>query len=144
MATRTFSLAQASIQPKVDHNGVIIRRSWSAGSLSATGAWLAKIPYGAKNVALGWDAIHTVETGAKLQFGYRNIDGSVTKSAVVAKTDIAVTNRTAWQMAAAVADPVWSETDDGANLQYKYLTVDRASGTIASGFVLNFELSYEF
>jgi hypothetical protein len=143
--TKTTTYAQAGYQAMANAFGNMINGTVSGGayaSLSPSASavlLLAKIPPQAKHLRIQWNAVHTDSTGAKLQFGVKSAD-SVTASALVALTDIAVTTTTAWAVSA-VYDPTW---DDSAGEQVKYVQCSLGSGTISAGFVLNYVITYDF
>ena len=143
--TATASLAQTGVQPNGNHTGVTLSgtSTGASGGLSASASavlLMAKLPYGCKNVMLGFSAIHTGATGAKLQFGVVDRGGSVTASAISTQVDLAVTTRTAWQVFTPY-NPDWADADSH---QWKYLQCSTSSGTITAGFVIDYQVSYDF
>ena len=140
--TRTVTLAQA-IAPTYEGLGTHVIAGDNRGiaaSLSASASavlLLAKIPSGCSRVQILWNALHTGATGAKLQFGIKSGD-SVSASALMALTDIAVTNL-AGPFLSKAYDPTW---DDSAGETVKYVQCSVGSGTVSAGFVLDYQISY--
>lgn len=140
--TKTVTIAQSSA-PTVAHLGVNVIAGSNAGlsaSLSASASAVllcAKIPVNAKNVQVIWQAIHTGATGAKLQWGIKSGD-SVTASALMALTDIAVTNLSGPHMGP-VYQPTW---DDSAGDSVKYVQCSVGSGTVAAAFVVDYQITF--
>jgi hypothetical protein len=141
MATKTATAAQAGANAQNNTYGNRVVGDWAATGLSATGSavgLLCKLPHGAKHIRIGWSAVHTGATGAKLQFGIvRN--ASVTASALVALTDIAVTARTSWAYSPISYSPDWDNYTGGPS----FVQVSVGSGTVTAGFVLNYEVTYD-
>ena len=140
--TRTVTIAQAAapLYAPLGSHTISYDNSGIAASLSASASavlLLAKIPPQAKDVQILWQADPTGATGAKLQFGIKSGD-SVTASALVALTDIAVTN-TVGPILSARYTPTW---DDSAGETVKYVQCSVGSGTVSAGFVLRYQVTY--
>lgn len=140
--TLTTTAAQPNFPIQANTFGNRVCGTFSGTALSASACavlLVCKIPPTARNVQVTWAAIHTGATGAKLQFGIKSQD-SVTASALQGNLDIAVTNKTSAQITAAYT-PTW---DDSAGETVKYVQCSVASGTVTAGFVLDYEVKYDF
>lgn len=140
--TRTVTIAQstAPLYVPLGSHTISYDNRGIAASLSASASavlLLAKIPPGAKDVQIIWNALHTGATGAKLQFGIKSGD-SVTASALMSLTDIAVTNL-AGPFVSKRYTPGW---DDSAGETVKYVQCSVGSGTVSAGFVLDYQITF--